>query len=602
MTTPILNSSNSSDNHLDDNNKSNPKNLKFQNIVTDQMPPLQYSSTISKGISRNVSGNLSRNVSGNFSRNVSGTLSGNLSSNLSSSNVSRSPSFDPIVNLKHSQPLRNTIGDTLTRVRTVPDVTSIKNSTSISTYNNNYDSRNLQQGMRLSKPYNIDLNDTNLFMKNLQIGGGSPPSSTHSSSVRPTLTRTRSTSQSQVDLNNSMYTLRSTSKDILDSKIKIDIQNIIILTKAVDLSVLDYTLGIINWLLEFDNNVQIYIHDNFKHIKEFKPNVNVGNQNLMNRIHFWNEDFITLNNQFFDLVITLGGDGTVLYVSKLFQKDVPPVMPISIGNHIGFLTNFHFDNFKTDLTKILTQQVKITLRLRLDCRIFCQVENCNLLHKNIDPKFTINEGESSLTGNTVTENVQTLSTNIHNATSHNTINNIQNTNIQNTIENSNYKKEKKFVKRIHVLNEVSIDRGMNPYLSELEIYGNGSLFTIVRGDGVIISTPTGSTAYSLSAGGPLIHPEISAVVITPICPHTLSFRPLVIPDTLSLKVQLHSKNRGTTWVSFDGRNRVELSAGDHMLINASPYMFPVIESNPAEYIDSISKKFDWNAREKQKPL
>lgn len=82
--------------------------------------------------------------------------------------------------------------------------------------------------------------------------------------------------------------------------------------------------------------------------------------------------------------------------------------------------------------------------------------------------------------------------------------------------------------------------------------------TTVQADGLTVSTPTGSTAYSLSAGGSLVHPEIPALLITPICPHTLSFRPMLLPDTMTLRICVPFSSRSTAWASFDGRGRVEL--------------------------------------------
>src|SRR5437879_3517590 len=88
--------------------------------------------------------------------------------------------------------------------------------------------------------------------------------------------------------------------------------------------------------------------------------------------------------------------------------------------------------------------------------------------------------------------------------------------------------------------------------------GDDQHLTTVQADGLVISTPTGSTAYSVSAGGSLVHPEISALLMTPICPHTLSFRPMLLPDSMELKIYVPFNSRSTAWASFDGRNRVEL--------------------------------------------
>ena len=87
-----------------------------------------------------------------------------------------------------------------------------------------------------------------------------------------------------------------------------------------------------------------------------------------------------------------------------------------------------------------------------------------------------------------------------------------------------------------MLNEVVIDRGPSPYLSNIDLYLDGKLITSVQGDGLIVSTPTGSTAYAVAAGASMIHPSVPAIMVTPICPHSLSFRPIVVPAGVELKV------------------------------------------------------------------
>lgn len=90
--------------------------------------------------------------------------------------------------------------------------------------------------------------------------------------------------------------------------------------------------------------------------------------------------------------------------------------------------------------------------------------------------------------------------------------------------------------------------------------------TTVQADGLTVSTPTGSTAYSLSAGGSLVHPQIPALLITPICPHTLSFRPMLLPDSMELRICVPYNSRSTAWASFDGRGRVELKRKSLLLM------------------------------------
>jgi NAD+ kinase len=140
-------------------------------------------------------------------------------------------------------------------------------------------------------------------------------------------------------------------------------------------------------------------------------------------------------------------------------------------------------------------------------------------------------------------------------------------------------------------------------VSNLELYGDDELLTVVQADGCIFSTPTGSTAYSLSAGGALVHPDIPAILLTPICPHTLSFRPMVLSDTMALRVSIPRNSRATAYCAFDGKGRLELRQGDHVTITASQYPFPTVTRTDTEWFDSVSRTLRWNVRAAaQKPF
>jgi len=158
------------------------------------------------------------------------------------------------------------------------------------------------------------------------------------------------------------------------------------------------------------------------------------------------------------------------------------------------------------------------------------------------------------------------------------------------------------VESFEVLNDLVVDRGPSPYVSLLELFGDEHHLTTVQADGLTISTPTGSTAYSLSAGGSLVHPEIPAILITPICPHTLSFRPMLLPDSMELRICVPFNSRSTAWASFDGRGRVELKQGDHIKVTASKYPFPTVcaDTQSTDWFNSISRTLKWNERERQK--
>jgi NAD+ kinase len=153
-----------------------------------------------------------------------------------------------------------------------------------------------------------------------------------------------------------------------------------------------------------------------------------------------------------DLVITLGGDGTVLWVTSMFRGPVPPLVSFSMGS-LGFMTPFQSERFKESLESIVKGPVFLTLRHRLHCRIVRSKDNCE--------DGCAENGEDYL-----------------------------------------------------VLNEVSIDRGMSAYLTNLECYCDNLFVTVVQGDGLILSTPSGSTAYSLAAGGSMVHPQVCVRVYT----------------------------------------------------------------------------------------
>lgn len=142
-----------------------------------------------------------------------------------------------------------------------------------------------------------------------------------------------------------------------------------------------------------------------------------------------------------------------------------------------------------------------------------------------------------------------------------------------------------------------------PAMSAIEVFGDDEHFTTVQADGVCVATPTGSTAYNLAAGGSLCHPENPVILVTAICAHTLSFRPIILPDTIVLRVGVPYDARTSSWASFDGRERVELCPGDYVTISASRYPFANVlpEGRRSEdWVSSISRTLNWNSRQRQK--
>jgi len=213
-----------------------------------------------------------------------------------------------------------------------------------------------------------------------------------------------------------------------------------------------------------------------------------------------------------DLVVTLGGDGTILHASSLFSAGaVPPVLSFSMGT-LGFLLPFHIDDFAKALESVYQGKATILDRMRLACTFY----NEDLSKKGDD-------GEAW-----------------------------------------------------QVMNEIALHRGASPHLNTIDIYVDGQHLTEAVSDGLIVSTPTGSTAYSLSAGGPIVHPSLSALVLTPICPRSLSFRPLVFPSSSSITLRIGDRSRAPAGVSMDGRASRTLNPGESVTVHASPFPVPCI--------------------------
>ncbi|KAL6928060.1 hypothetical protein ACO0SA_002790 [Hanseniaspora valbyensis] len=374
--------------------------------------------------------------------------------------------------------------------------------------------------------------------------GKSFSNSSSASQIEMTAAKTNlyNKNKSHNQLNDTAHGVRMLNKDLFNTKFKLQIQNILIVTKHYDDTLIFITAELLEHILTKYADVSVYLEE-----KMFFKNENLeldeifkkcchsqeDIENFKSRIKYYDQEFIQKHNNLIDLVITLGGDGTVLYVSNIFQRNVPPVMSFSLGS-LGFLTNFEFENYHKSLEKLFTKKITTKLRMRLSCIVVRESTN-------------------------------------------------------------------EIIER-QILNELVIDRGPSPFISNLEVYGNGSLLTVAQADGLIIATPTGSTAYSLSAGGSLVYPEVNALCITPICPHTLSFRPIILPDSMILTVKVPKDSRSTAWCSFDGKNRLELFKGNKVYVRASEYSFPTVEAKKTEFIDSISRSLNWNRREPQKSL
>ncbi len=156
-------------------------------------------------------------------------------------------------------------------------------------------------------------------------------------------------------------------------------------------------------------------------------------------------------------------------------------------------------------------------------------------------------------------------------------------------------RQKKKIGMWMVLNDVVIHKGTLARIIDLTAYKNDSLVTNYKADGLIISTPTGSTAYSLSAGGPIVEPGVNCVVLTPICPHTLTNRPLMLHSLNKLCVRLDNSN-GVVYLTLDGQTGVEMQEGDEVEVQVMPEQLNMVKSPTKDYFEVLRTKLKWGQR------
>ena len=223
-----------------------------------------------------------------------------------------------------------------------------------------------------------------------------------------------------------------------------------------------------------------------------------------------------------DLVLVLGGDGTMISTARLIGDEEVPVLGVNYGG-LGYLTEFRIEELYDALEMILAGNY------RLDKRVMLSVE----LHR-----------------------------------------------------------DKEIVTVNRVLNDVVINKSALARIIEIETYLNRQYVSSFRADGLIVSTPTGSTAYNLSAGGPIIFPSMNAVVITPICPFTLSNRPLVVPDDAVIELLMKTANEEVA-LTLDGQVGFPLTVDDRIIIRKSRTTFNLIQPSNRNYFDVLRDKLRW---------
>lgn len=144
-----------------------------------------------------------------------------------------------------------------------------------------------------------------------------------------------------------------------------------------------------------------------------------------------------------------------------------------------------------------------------------------------------------------------------------------------------------------VLNDIVINKGALARLASIKTLLDNHYLTTYRADGLIVATPTGSTAYSLAAGGPIVHPTVPGIILTPICPFTLTIRPLIIPDSVVITVVLE-KDASDVLVTFDGQSGIEIQNNDTIRIQKSPYPVQMIKLPGQRYFDLVKAKLRWS--------
>jgi NAD+ kinase len=144
-----------------------------------------------------------------------------------------------------------------------------------------------------------------------------------------------------------------------------------------------------------------------------------------------------------------------------------------------------------------------------------------------------------------------------------------------------------------VLNDVVITKAGPSRIIELEVQVDGEFVSAFRADGLIVSSPTGSTAYNLAAGGPIVHPSLAATVLTPICPHTLAHRPLVVGDACVIDVRLRDARGVEVYTAFDGQQSFALADGDGVTVTASPRRLRLVKVPGRRYYEVLRTKLKW---------
>lgn len=222
------------------------------------------------------------------------------------------------------------------------------------------------------------------------------------------------------------------------------------------------------------------------------------------------------------LLLVLGGDGTMLAAARLAAPRKIPILPINMGS-LGFLTSFTLDELYPALEETLAGNSSVNQRVMLEAEI-------------------VRAGSA--------------------------------------------------IESQRALNDVVIHKGVLARMIQLELSINSDFVCRYRADGLIVSSPTGSTAYSLSAGGPIVHPAVEAFIITPICPHMLTDRPVVVRDYCCLEVKLNGDTE-SVYLTLDGQRGVPLEPTDVVRVTRAKEQLQLIQPPKKPYFEILRNKLKW---------
>jgi len=221
------------------------------------------------------------------------------------------------------------------------------------------------------------------------------------------------------------------------------------------------------------------------------------------------------------LLIVLGGDGTLLSAARALKGRDIPLFAVNLGN-LGFLTAITVEELYPQLERVLAGRYDVSRR--------------RMLHTDV-----WRAGQCACT--------------------------------------------------YEALNDITLAKADIARIIDLEVQVDGHLMCLYRADGLIVSTPTGSTAYSLSAGGPIMVPVVAAICITPICPHTLTNRPVIVPDEAVIEIAMSGNN--TTYLTVDGQVGEQLHKGDRVICRRSEQTVQLIRASGVGFFDVLREKLQW---------